>query len=72
MLRLPRIFRSIENRSCWLYFFGQLVSLLGELASVSCAGLARVPPHGFLVPVGTCSFHRASAAAVPISYRRPT
>jgi len=30
MLRLPRMFRSIENRSCRLYFFGQLVSLLAN------------------------------------------
>ena len=72
MLRLPRMFRSIENRNCRLYFFGQAGFITGELASVSCAGLARVPPHGFLVPVGACSFHRASAAAVPISYRWPT
>jgi len=30
MLHLPRMFRSIENRNCRLYFFGQLVSLLGS------------------------------------------
>jgi hypothetical protein len=30
MLRLPRMFRSIENRNCRLDFFGQLVSLLGS------------------------------------------
>ena len=30
MLHLPRMFRSIENRNYRLYFFGQLVSLLGS------------------------------------------
>ena len=30
MLRLPRMFRSIENRNYRLYFFGQLTSLLGS------------------------------------------
>jgi len=40
MLRLPRMFRSIENRNYRLYFFGQLVSLLGSwLQSVAQAWL---------------------------------
>ena len=40
MLRLPRMFRSIENRNYRLYFFGQMVSLLGSwLQSVAQAWL---------------------------------
>ena len=40
MLRLPRMFRSIENRNYRLYFFGQTVSLLGSwLQSVAQAWL---------------------------------
>ena len=40
MLRLPWMFRSIENRNYRLYFFGQLVSLLGSwLQSVAQAWL---------------------------------
>jgi MFS family permease len=40
MLRLPRMFRSIENRNYRLYFFGQMVSVLGSwLQSVAQAWL---------------------------------
>ena len=40
MLRLPRMFRSIENRNYRLYFFGQMVSVLGSwLQSVALAWL---------------------------------
>jgi MFS family permease len=40
MLRLPRMFRTIENRNYRLYFFGQMVSLLGSwLQSVAQAWL---------------------------------
>jgi MFS family permease len=40
MIRLPRMFRSIENRNYRLYFFGQLVSVLGSwLQSVAQAWL---------------------------------
>ncbi len=40
MLRLPRIFRAIENRNYRLYFFGQTVSVLGSwLQSVAQAWL---------------------------------
>jgi len=40
MLRLPRMFRSIENRNYRLYFFGQTVSVLGSwLQSVAQAWL---------------------------------
>src|SRR5260370_19850868 len=40
MLHLPRMLRSIENRNYRLYFFGQLVSLLGIwLQSVALAWL---------------------------------
>jgi MFS family permease len=40
MLRLPRMFRTIENRNYRLYFFGQMISLLGSwLQSVAQAWL---------------------------------
>ena len=40
MFRLPRMFRTIENRNYRLYFFGRLVSLLGSwLQSVAQAWL---------------------------------
>ena len=40
MLHLPRMFRSIENRNYRLYFFGQMVSVLGSwLQSVAQAWL---------------------------------
>jgi MFS family permease len=40
MLRLPRMFRSIENSNYRLYFFGQMVSVLGSwLQSVAQAWL---------------------------------
>jgi MFS family permease len=40
MFRLPRMFRTIENRNYRLYFFGQLVSVLGSwLQSVAQAWL---------------------------------
>src|ERR1700675_4325489 len=40
MLRLPRMFRSIQNRNFRLYFFGQLISVLGSwLQSVAQAWL---------------------------------
>src|ERR1041384_6149459 len=40
MPRLPRIFRSIENRNYRLYFFGQMISVLGSwLQSVALAWL---------------------------------
>ena len=40
MLRLPAVFRSIENRNYRLYFFGQLISSLGSwLQSVAQAWL---------------------------------
>jgi hypothetical protein len=65
MLRLPRMFRSIENRNYRLYFFGQLVSLLGSWRqSVAQARLGYRPfqlglvvfigqvPLLFLSPIG--------------------
>jgi hypothetical protein len=72
MLRLPRMFLSIENRNYGLYFYGQLVSSLGSwLPSVLQAWLVNRLTV-FLVPVGAGSFYPASAAAVPLSYRWPT
>jgi len=49
MLHLPRMFRSIENRNYRLYFFGQLVSLLGAgfsqlRRSGWCTALPVPPP----------------------------
>jgi hypothetical protein len=38
MFQLPRMFRSIENRNYRLYFFGQMISVLGSwLQSVAQA-----------------------------------
>jgi MFS family permease len=51
MLRLPRMFRSIENRNYRLYFFGQMVSVLGSwLQSVAQAWLVyRLTGSSFML-----------------------
>jgi hypothetical protein len=72
MLCLPRMFRSIKNRNYQLNFFGQLVSLLGNwLQSVAQAWL-MYRLTGSSLQLGLVVFHRASAAAVPLSYRWTT
>jgi hypothetical protein len=61
MLHLPRTFRSIENRNCRLYFFGQLVSLVGSRRQsvphglsfeLGLVGLIGQVPLLFLSPIG--------------------
>src|SRR5713226_2670471 len=51
MLHLPRMFRSIENRNYRLYFFGQMVSVLGSwLQSVAQAWLVyRLTDSSFML-----------------------
>ncbi len=57
----------VRSRTVTIGLFFRVTSFLTrKLAAVGCAGLARLPPHGFLVPVGVCSFHRASAADIEV------